>query len=95
MPFAILWLGVGDAASIFLIFLSVFFPVVLAWDLYFMGDNWRVLGEDGPVVQGFLVVVTIAVLVPQYLALYLYAFREQELWGRDGSEDHLTISLRS
>jgi NitT/TauT family transport system permease protein len=30
MPFAILWLGVGDAASIFLISLSVFFPVVLA-----------------------------------------------------------------
>ncbi|HXN49059.1 MAG TPA: ABC transporter permease [Bryobacteraceae bacterium] len=30
MPFAILWFGVGDAASIFLIFLSVFFPVVLA-----------------------------------------------------------------
>jgi NitT/TauT family transport system permease protein len=30
MPFAILWFGVGDSASIFLIFLSVFFPVVLA-----------------------------------------------------------------
>jgi len=30
MPFAILWFGVGDAASIFLIFLSVFFPLVLA-----------------------------------------------------------------
>jgi len=30
MPFAILWFGVGDSASIFLIFLSVFFPIVLA-----------------------------------------------------------------
>ncbi len=30
IPFAILWFGVGDASSIFLIFLSVFFPVVLA-----------------------------------------------------------------
>jgi NitT/TauT family transport system permease protein len=30
MPFAILWFGVGDAAAMFLIFLSVFFPVVLA-----------------------------------------------------------------
>jgi len=28
-PFAILWFGVGDAAAIFLIFLSAFFPVVL------------------------------------------------------------------
>lgn len=30
IPFAILWFGVGDASSIFLIFLSVVFPVVLA-----------------------------------------------------------------
>jgi len=30
MPFAILWFGVGDAATIFLIFLAAFFPVVLA-----------------------------------------------------------------
>ena len=30
MPFAILWFGVGDAAAMFLIFLSVFFSVVLA-----------------------------------------------------------------
>lgn len=30
IPFAILWFGVGDAASIFLIYLSTFFPVALA-----------------------------------------------------------------
>jgi NitT/TauT family transport system permease protein len=30
IPFAILWFGVGDASSTFLIFLAVFFPVVLA-----------------------------------------------------------------
>jgi len=30
LPFAILWFGVGDSAAIFLIFLSAFFPVVLA-----------------------------------------------------------------
>ncbi len=30
IPFAILWFGVGDASSIFLIFLSAFFPIVLA-----------------------------------------------------------------
>jgi NitT/TauT family transport system permease protein len=30
IPFAILWFGVGDASPIFLIFLSVFFPVVVA-----------------------------------------------------------------
>lgn len=29
MPFAILWLGVGDAPAIFLIFLAAFFPIVL------------------------------------------------------------------
>lgn len=30
IPFAILWFGVGDAPSIFLIFISAFFPVVIA-----------------------------------------------------------------
>jgi NitT/TauT family transport system permease protein len=30
IPFAILWFGVGDAPAIFLIYLSVFFPLVLA-----------------------------------------------------------------
>src|SRR5215471_19553811 len=30
IPFAILWFGVGDSSSIFLIFLSAFFPVTLA-----------------------------------------------------------------
>jgi len=30
MPFAILWFGVGDAATIFLIFLAAYFPVTLA-----------------------------------------------------------------
>ncbi len=30
IPFAILWFGVGDSASIFLIFLAAFFPVALA-----------------------------------------------------------------
>lgn len=30
IPFAILWFGVGDASPIFLIFLSAFFPTVLA-----------------------------------------------------------------
>jgi NitT/TauT family transport system permease protein len=30
IPFAILWFGVGDAPSIFLIFLSAFFPIILA-----------------------------------------------------------------
>ena len=30
IPFAILWFGVGDASTIFLIFLAAFFPVVLA-----------------------------------------------------------------
>ena len=30
IPFAILWLGIGDPPAIFLIFLSAFFPVVLS-----------------------------------------------------------------
>ena len=30
IPFAILWLGVGDAPAVFLIFMAAFFPVVLS-----------------------------------------------------------------
>jgi NitT/TauT family transport system permease protein len=30
IPFAILWLGIGDAPAIFLIFMAAFFPVVLS-----------------------------------------------------------------
>jgi NitT/TauT family transport system permease protein len=30
IPFAILWFGVGDSSAIFLIFLSAFFPIVVA-----------------------------------------------------------------
>lgn len=30
IPFAILWFGVGDSASIFLIFLAAYFPIVIA-----------------------------------------------------------------
>ena len=30
IPFAILWFGVGDASTIFLIFMAAFFPIVLA-----------------------------------------------------------------
>jgi NitT/TauT family transport system permease protein len=30
IPFAVLWLGIGDAPAIFLIFMAAFFPIVLA-----------------------------------------------------------------
>jgi len=30
IPFAILWFGIGDAPAVFLIFMSAFFPIVLA-----------------------------------------------------------------
>ena len=30
IPFAILWLGIGDPPAIFLIFMAAFFPMVLA-----------------------------------------------------------------
>ena len=32
IPFAILWLGIGDPPAIFLIFMAAFFPVVLSTD---------------------------------------------------------------
>jgi len=72
MPFAILWFGVGDVAAIFLIFLSAFFPVVLATSaavanipaVYF-----RVADTYG--LQGFQKVaqVTLPAIMPQVITM--------------------------
>ena len=72
MPFAILWFGVGDSAAIFLIFLSAFFPVVLATmaavanipAVYF-----RVAETYG--LRGFekLIQVTLPAIMPQVITM--------------------------
>ncbi len=95
MPFAILWLGVGDAASIFLIFLSVFFPVVLATLAAVAGIpavHFRVARSYG--LRGFekLTQVTLPAIMPQVITTlrvaagvaWLVDVAAEMIAGRDG-----------
>jgi NitT/TauT family transport system permease protein len=95
MPFAILWFGVGDSAAIFLIFLSAFFPVVLATmaavanipAVYF-----RVAKSYG--LGGFekLFEVTVPAIMPQVITMlrvtaglcWLVVVAAEMIAGRDG-----------
>lgn len=95
MPFAILWLGVGDAASIFLIFLSVFFPVILATLAAVAGIpavHFRVARSYG--LHGFekLIHVTLPAIMPQVITTlrvtagvaWLVVVAAEMIAGRDG-----------
>jgi NitT/TauT family transport system permease protein len=95
IPFAILWLGVGDAASIFLIFLSVFFPVVLATLAAVAGIpavHFRVARSYG--LDGFekLTKVTLPAIMPQVITTlrvaagvaWLVDVAAEMIAGRDG-----------
>lgn len=95
MPFAILWLGVGDAASIFLIFLSVFFPVILATLAAVAGIpsvHFRVARSYG--LRGYekLTHVTMPAIMPQVITTlrvaagvaWLVDVAAEMIAGRDG-----------
>ena len=95
IPFAILWLGVGDSASIFLIFLSVFFPVVLATLAAVAGIpsiHFRVARSYG--LHGFakLIHVTLPAIMPQVITTlrvaagvaWLVDVAAEMIAGRDG-----------
>ena len=95
IPFAILWFGVGDASPIFLIFLSVFFPVVLATmaavanipTIYF-----RVANDYGMSDAEKLVRVTLPAIMPQIITTmrlaagvaWLVVVAAEMIAGRDG-----------
>ena len=70
IPFAILWFGIGDVPSIFLIFMTAFFPTVLATSaavasvpaVYFrVARNYEFRGVE------FLTQVTLPAIVPQVI----------------------------
>lgn len=95
MPFAILWFGVGDSAAIFLIFLSAFFPVVLATmaavanipAVYFrVAETYGLRGTDR------LLQVTLPAIMPQGITMlrvtaglcWLVVVAAEMIAGRDG-----------
>ena len=95
IPFAILWFGVGDASSIFLIFLSVLFPVALATmaavasipAVYF-----RVASDYGLRSSEKLLRVTLPAIMPQIITTlrltagiaWLVVVAAEMIAGRDG-----------
>ena len=95
IPFAILWLGVGDAPAVFLIFMAAFFPVVLSTtaavasipSVYFRGA--RDVGIDG---AALLREVTLPAIAPQVITAlrvtaglsWLVVVAAEMIAGRDG-----------
>lgn len=95
IPFAILWFGVGDASAIFLIFLSAFFPVILATmaavanipTVYFrVAQNYGINGLER------LTQVTLPAILPQIITTlrvtaglsWLVVVAAEMIAGRDG-----------
>jgi len=95
IPFAILWLGIGDPPAIFLIFMAAFFPVVLSTaaavasipSVYF--HVARDLGIAGP---RLLREVTLPAIAPQVITAlrvtaglsWLVVVAAEMIAGRDG-----------
>jgi NitT/TauT family transport system permease protein len=95
IPFAILWLGIGDPPAIFLIFMSAFFPVVLSTSaavanipsVYFRVA--RDLGIEG---AELLREVTLPAIAPQVITTlrvaaglsWLVVVAAEMIAGRDG-----------
>ena len=95
IPFAILWLGIGDPPAIFLIFMAAFFPVVLSTSaavasipsIYFRVA--RDLGIEG---HDLLREVTLPAIAPQVITAlrvtaglsWLVVVAAEMIAGRDG-----------
>ena len=95
IPFAVLWLGIGDPPAIFLIFMAAFFPIVLATtaavanipSVYFRVA--RDLGIRGP---RLLTSVTLPAIAPQVITTlrvtaglsWLVVVAAEMIAGRDG-----------
>jgi NitT/TauT family transport system permease protein len=95
IPFAILWLGIGDPSAIFLIFMAAFFPIVLSTSAAVAGIPsvfFRVardLGIQGP---RLLSAVTLPAIAPQVITTlrvtaglsWLVVVAAEMIAGRDG-----------
>ena len=95
IPFAILWFGIGDVPSIFLIFMTAFFPMVLATSaavagipaVYFrVARNYEFRGAE------FLTQVTLPAIAPQVITSlrvtaglsWVVVVAAEMIAGRDG-----------
>lgn len=95
IPFAILWFGIGDTPAIFLIFLSTFFPLVLATVAAFANIPtvyFRVAREYGFQDMEMLTHVMLPAILPQVITAlrvtggvaWLVVVAAEMIAGRDG-----------
>jgi hypothetical protein len=69
-----------------------FFPFILLWDIWsvIVNGDWEQWRQSGPVMLTVLVVFVVGLMIPQYIALFRYGFREQALWERGVNSGELT-----
>lgn len=95
IPFAILWLGIGDAPAIFLIFMAAFFPIVLSTTAAVAGIPsvfFRVARDLGIAGPRLLTAVTLPAIAPQVITTlrvvaglsWLVVVAAEMIAGRDG-----------
>jgi NitT/TauT family transport system permease protein len=95
IPFAILWFGIGDMPAVFLIFMSTFFPLVLATVGAFSNIPavyFRVAEEYGFRGSQLLLGVTLPAILPQVITAlrvtcgvaWLVVVAAEMVSGRDG-----------
>jgi NitT/TauT family transport system permease protein len=95
IPFAILWLGIGDAPAIFLIFMAAFFPIVLSTAAAVAGIPsvyFRVARDLGVTGPRLLTGVTLPAIAPQVITTlrvvaglsWLVVVAAEMIAGRDG-----------
>jgi NitT/TauT family transport system permease protein len=95
IPFAILWLGIGDAPAIFLIFMAAFFPIVLSTTAAVAGIPsvfFRVARDLGMAGPRLLTGVTLPAIAPQVITTlrvvaglsWLVVVAAEMIAGRDG-----------
>jgi NitT/TauT family transport system permease protein len=95
IPFAILWLGIGDPPAIFLIFMAAFFPVVLSTTAAVAGIPsvyFRVARDLGLAGAELLRDVTLPAIAPQVITTlrvtaglsWLVVVAAEMIAGRDG-----------
>ena len=95
IPFAILWLGIGDAPAIFLIFMAAFFPIVVSTTAAVAGIPsvyFRVARDLGIAGPRLLTAVTLPAIAPQVITTlrvaaglsWLVVVAAEMIAGRDG-----------
>jgi NitT/TauT family transport system permease protein len=95
IPFAILWLGIGDPPAIFLIFMAAFFPVILSTSAAVAGIPsvyFRVARDLGIEGAELLREVTLPAIAPQVITTlrvsaglsWLVVVAAEMIAGRDG-----------